>query len=199
MGVPTAFASLSAGLLARKGAARPAMRQQGHGQFAAAAEDLGWDDMGFEPLRPSPADLHVAEHDGSRERALEPAIRDQLARLTPPGASALIEPSPVQKQQAKIAAHFAADERATGSENALPVLPGAEEAARPAELPRGAPQSRASLAFTLRLDPARHFKLRLACAVKGRSAQMLVCDAVDRLLDTIPELDAMVSKARSPR
>ena len=47
------FASLSSGLLARKGAARPAMRPQGFGQGGGALEDLGWDDMGFEPPLPS--------------------------------------------------------------------------------------------------------------------------------------------------
>ena len=45
MGEPKAFASLSSGLLARKGAARPAMRPQGFGQSGASLEDLGWNDM----------------------------------------------------------------------------------------------------------------------------------------------------------
>ena len=41
------FASLSSGLLARKGQARPAMRPQGFaGLGAAAHDDLGWNDMG---------------------------------------------------------------------------------------------------------------------------------------------------------
>jgi hypothetical protein len=57
--------------------------------------------------------------------------------------------------------------------------------------PRSAPGLKAKAAFTLRLDPERHLKLRLACAVKGRSAQMLVTDAVDRLLADMPELDSM--------
>ena len=38
-------------------------------------------------------------------------------------------------------------------------------------------------------------KLRLACAVGGRSAQLLVTDALDALLASMPELDAMASKA----
>ena len=49
---PRPFASLSSGLLARKGAARPAMRPQGFGQMGSGLEDLGWNDMGFEPPRP---------------------------------------------------------------------------------------------------------------------------------------------------
>ena len=49
---PKPFASLSSGLLARKGGARPAMRPQGFGQIGSGLEDLGWNDMGFEPPKP---------------------------------------------------------------------------------------------------------------------------------------------------
>ena len=42
-----AFASLSSGLLARKGSARPAMRRQGFGQVGPGGlDDLGWNDLG---------------------------------------------------------------------------------------------------------------------------------------------------------
>jgi hypothetical protein len=51
-------------------------------------------------------------------------------------------------------------------------------------------------AFTLRLDPQRHLKLRLACAVRGSSAQQLVTDALDRLLTSMPDLDDMADKVR---
>ena len=54
---PKPFASLSSGLLARKGAARPAMRPQGFGgQAGAGLEDLGWNDMGFEPPKAAEAE-----------------------------------------------------------------------------------------------------------------------------------------------
>ena len=39
-------APLSAGLLARKGQARPAMRPQGFGTRTSGIDDLGWNDMG---------------------------------------------------------------------------------------------------------------------------------------------------------
>jgi hypothetical protein len=68
-------------------------------------------------------------------------------------------------------------------------------ARRRAPKPRSAAGSKGKAAFTLRLDPARHLKLRLACAVDGRSAQMLVTDALDQLLAAMPELDAMAAKA----
>ena len=59
------------------------------------------------------------------------------------------------------------------------------------------PGSKGKAAFTLRLDPERHLKLRLACAVDGRSAQHIVTDALDQLLERMPELDAMASRAKS--
>ncbi|SRR5690606_3183092 len=56
MNEPKSFASLGPTLLARKGAAKPAMRSQHWSQGAATAaqaaetlEDLGWNDMGDEP------------------------------------------------------------------------------------------------------------------------------------------------------
>ncbi|HEX9931376.1 MAG TPA: hypothetical protein VGB08_00875, partial [Allosphingosinicella sp.] len=49
-------------------------------------------------------------------------------------------------------------------------------------------------AFTLRLDPERHFRLRLACAVSGRSAQQIVTGALDEILKTYPEIDALADQ-----
>src|SRR3546814_19443185 len=49
MGEPKPFASLTSGLLARKGDAKPAMRRQNIGNpggLAMGHEDLGWNDMG---------------------------------------------------------------------------------------------------------------------------------------------------------
>ena len=64
------FASLSSGLLARKGAAQPAMRPQGFG--GQGFEDLGWNDMGgHEPVEDGADDL--PEHVPSSIAALTPA------------------------------------------------------------------------------------------------------------------------------
>lgn len=49
-------------------------------------------------------------------------------------------------------------------------------------------------AFTLRVDAERHLKLRLACTVKGRSAQQLVTDAIDRLLEELPDVAALAAQ-----
>ena len=49
-------------------------------------------------------------------------------------------------------------------------------------------------AFTLRLDAERHLKLRLASTIQDRSAQELVTEALDALLDTMPEITALASQ-----
>jgi hypothetical protein len=229
MGEPKAFASLSSGLLARKGAARPAMRPQGFGQVGAAGmEDLGWDDMGFEAPKPALMPVRDENHDAFGEELPDHPLRNPIAALTPIA-------SPVHDQQAEIAERFAAqddDDEEGEDENGeyvdetaepcdveeveaaaeaiaesqsaavltIPVraaLPEPEQAPAPARprRPRAAPGSKGKAAFTLRLDPSRHLKLRLACAVGGRSAQQLVTDALDRLLEEMPELDSMAERA----
>ncbi len=237
MGEPKAFASLSSGLLARKGAARPAMRPQGFGQGGSGLEDLGWNDMGFEPPKPAIAPVRDEDHDAFGEELPEPSLRNPLAALTPIA-------SPVHDQQAEIAERFAAhdedgedddgeyvDETAElydpEAEEPVPVemdLPEPEFNPEPSPVvtiparvtapattpapapglarqrrPRAAAGSKGKAAFTLRLDPSRHLKLRLACAVGGRSAQQLVTDALDRLLDSMPELDSMAERAPRKR
>lgn len=79
------------------------------------------------------------------------------------------------------------------AEPVVAITPAAVVRRAPAQ--RSAPGSKAKAAFTLRVDPARHLKLRLACAVSGRSAQQIVTDALDALLAQMPELDAMAAKA----
>ena len=230
---PKPFASLSSGLLARKGAARPAMRPQGFGQMGANLEDLGWNDMGFEPPKPADPPVRDSEHDAFGE--VIPAHPHNLAGLTPVD-------SPVHDQQAEIAGRLSAftpdDAGEEADETAEIYEPEAESEAvdeaepvaieteqpeveqepapvlsvkpKPAPVanvqpappprrerkPRSAPGSKAKAAFTLRVDPERHLKLRLACAVSGSSAQILVTQALDDLLASMPELEAMAEKAK---
>jgi hypothetical protein len=227
---PKPFASLSSGLLARKGAARPAMRPQGFGQMGASLEDLGWDDMGFEPPKPASTPAPDTGHDESGE--VVPAHPHKLAGLTPVD-------SPVHSQQAEIAGRLSAVSPDDGDEDEIDETaelyePDSEDEARSAQVPmlkparkpfaepiakavvepvlftkaapapavrsqprqRAAPGSKPKAAFTLRLDPDRHLKLRLACAVTGRSAQLLVTEALDEFLGAMPELDAMATRAK---
>src|SRR5689334_6308197 len=214
---PKPFASLSSGLLARKGAARPAMRPQGFGQAGNGLEDLGWNDMGFEPPKPAAA-ARDDEHDAFGEDVVEHPRAHHPTGLTPVG-------SPVHNQQAEIEDRLTADdageefdETAEPFEPEIEATPGQAEvetdevaaepvtvvlaapspapAPRRAPRPRSAPGTKGKAAFTLRLDPDRHLKLRLACAVDGRSAQQLVTDALDQFLANMPELDAMAGKAK---
>lgn len=263
---PKAFASLSSGLLARKGAARPAMRPQGFGQGGHGLEDLGWNDMGHEPHRPPLVPVDSPEFEPA------PAVsRTPLAGLTPV--------SPVHEQYAEIEERFTSGDEPEGEDapasfdqdpysseeaetvaesfayaplvaalpadrfdsaepeeemagelpeampqplaplglapSALdpapgPVLEPSEEPAPPAlavgtaepvsrpvkpVASRSRAGAKAKAAFTLRLDPERHLKLRLACAVRSHSAQQLVTRALDQLLASMPELDAMASQA----
>lgn len=216
MGEPKAFASLSSGLLARKGAARPAMRPQGFGgQTGAGLDDLGWNDMGFEPPKPTITPVRDEDHDAFGEELPEQPLRNPISALTPIA-------SPVHDQQAEIASRFASHDEDGEDENGEyvdetaelydPEAEGAEPISEPAPVvaipqravaqaparprrPRAAPGSKGKAAFTLRLDPSRHLKLRLACAVNGRSAQQLVTDALDQLLEGMPELNSMAEKA----
>jgi hypothetical protein len=204
------FASLSSGLLARKGAARPAMRPQGFGQVGNGLEDLGWNDMGFEPPKPAAAPRDDS-HDAFGEDVVEHPRAHHPTGLTP-------VQSPVHDQQAEIEDRFGtADEaeeevidetaelyepEAEEAPVARPVavapaiVPAAAPAPRRAPRPRSAPGSKGKAAFTLRLDPDRHLKLRLACAVDGRSAQQLVTDALDHLLERMPDLNGLAEKAK---
>ena len=204
------FASLSSGLLARKGAARPAMRPQGFGQVGNGLEDLGWNDMGFEPPKAAEAPRDE-DHDAFGEDVVEHPRAHHPTGLTP-------VQSPVHDQQAEIEDRFgAADDaeeeeldetvelyepRAEKAPVARPValapaiVPAAPAAPRRAPRPRSAAGSKGKAAFTLRLDPDRHLKLRLACAVDGRSAQQLVTDALDHLLERMPDLTGLAEKAK---
>jgi hypothetical protein len=168
---PRPFASLSSGLLARKGAAKPAMRPQAFGHIAPSLDDLGWDDMGdSEPVA-------APEHVPSCIAALTPAPR------------AAAEPVPVREQQRAIAEEMGAEpEPAAEAESAAP----APVVVMPQR--RAAIAARDKTAFTLRLDAERHFRLRLACALTGRSAQQIVTGALDEILKTFPEIDAMAGQ-----
>lgn len=70
------FASLSSGLLARKGAAKPAMRRQGFiNPDGDVTDDLGWNDMGLETPHPVNGD-----GDNHGEAPL-PEVRKQQEQL----------------------------------------------------------------------------------------------------------------------
>ena len=186
MSEPKPFASLSSGLLARKGQAKPAMRPQaftgGYASLAGGLEDLGWNDMG-QAIEPE-ADIHPFHEDGEIVAPPEgvPPVLAQRRQLKeefePPVIDAI------------------ADEHQIVIEAPTPPPPAeiVSIVRRPVSVAtanRLARETRhkAKAAFTLRLDEDRHLRLRLASALSGRSAQMLVTDALDAFLESVPEVD----------
>jgi hypothetical protein len=180
------------------------MRPQGFGQVTGNLEDLGWNDMGFEA--PKPAEVARDDsHDAFGEDIVDHPRAAHPTGLTP-------VQSPVHSQQAEIVHRFNGDDaeeeiddtaelyeqddHAVEPAAVTPPIAAAAPAPRRSSKPRSLPGTKGKAAFTLRLDPERHLKLRLACAVGGRSAQQLVTDALDRFLDAMPELDAMAHKAK---
>lgn len=91
--------------------------------------------------------------------------------LPPP----VVTPPPVVVVQQELAAHFEPEREPR---------------------PKGAVPAASKAAFTLRLDEERHLRLRLASAVKHRSSQQLVTEALDVLLAGMPELEELVAKAK---
>lgn len=216
MGEPKPTASLSGLLLARKGAARPAMRRPSmfgtNGNLAVTQDDLGWNDMGYD-VDPDPSAPMDYDHDtGYNSLAgavpeVKPEVRQQQERIA--------EQLQVQSDAGFEALHHETasseagnslfdDERAEVVVAMTPVVrlkPSIAEVAAmqsvqivKAPKKRAAPGSKGKAAFTLRLDNDRHLKLRLACAVSNRSAQMIVTDALDAFLDSMPEIGHLAAR-----
>lgn len=163
------MASLSSGLLARKGQARPAMRSQGFGGFAgnpSAADDLGWNDMGTNeaPVATAPEPAPVV-----------------VAPVTP--VDVANEPVPTVLVQREL---LAAQVKSPAAVKSVSVAT--------ATRIRRETQHGGKAAFTLRVDAERHLRLRLATAITNRSAQDLVTEALDALLGAVPEVDALVAQ-----
>ena len=198
------FASLSPTLLARKGAAKPAMKPQWatlpnystdvpEPPTAEELEDLGWNDMGeAEEVGSTPNSTVVAF--GAPDEQLHrqplssgvPEVVRQQDALSGQLESERATPEPQDSPSALIplAAHrYARGVARNASDNA-----GVERQSALADGRRAA--------FTLRVDETRHLKLRLACTMQGRSAQQLVTQALDRLLEELPELDDLARRVR---
>jgi hypothetical protein len=213
MGEPKPLASLTSGLLARKGAARPAMRRQplGSGPAPVAGangyDDLGWNDMGYDvdPVRPD-ADTRVdlkpllvesmPAHNFDAENAVD---ADFIVTEVPIDAE--VEKPEIVRQFEALQARV----ETPVAEAVVVEAPVAKAAvvATPAAKPvRRSPVRRAPIdahqrekaAFTLRLDAERHLRLRLASAIYNRSAQHILIDVLDNYLSALPEIDAMASR-----
>jgi hypothetical protein len=158
--------------------------------------------------REAPAPVEDQDHEPSSISALTPApkvVRDapappeiqdhvpsSIAPLTPAPQADRDEPSVVAQQRAIMQSFDGEDvfESAQAVDSAEPASKGQIV---PLPRPRIGVAGRKA-AFTLRLDSQRHLRLRLACAVTGRSAQQIVAAALDAALAEIPEIEALASR-----
>ncbi|NJM50372.1 MAG: hypothetical protein HC843_05315 [Sphingomonadales bacterium] len=214
MGEPKPLASLSGLLLARKGAARPAMRRpmtlDNGGNTAINQDDLGWNDMGYD-VDPDPNAPMDYEHGHSRNPLAgavpeaKPEVRQQqemIARRLQEQAEVGFESLPAGEQDdaqevavKKVVLQVSSDP--VPQSEVAPVQAKTAVKTAPKARKRAAPGSKGKAAFTLRLDKDRHLKLRLACAISNRSAQMLVTDALDAFLENMPEIGQLAARVPS--
>lgn len=178
------IASLSSGLLARKGQARPAMRPQGFVGMnpAPSVDDLGWNDMGdgmaSHAPRPAPVGPVPSVQVG------KPVVLRQIEALDEQLAEA---PAPVVEARPEVAPAPVA----LAAPRAAPIEVRAVPEGALARVASEVAAKKGKAAFTLRLDHDRHLRLRLASAVSGRSAQQLVTQALDQFLETLDEVDTL--------
>jgi len=87
--------------------------------------------------------------------------------------------------------NLAAEDHRVSAEAAPTVTATNESGKKQPVKKRAAAGSKAKSAFTLRLDRERHLKLRLACAVNNKSAQKMVTEALDQMLNEMPEIKTL--------
>ena len=199
------FASLSPTLLARKGAAKPAMKPQWASLPTYSTEvpqpptgdeleDLGWNDMGEAEETGSLADATVVPFGAPEEQLSSAPLTGGVPEVV--------------RQQGALSGRVESSHNASDPDRELsPLIPLAAHryargVAEDAAAAKARDERRPALAdgrraaFTLRVDETRHLKLRLACTMQGRSAQQLVTQALDRLLEELPELDDLAKRVR---
>lgn len=208
------FASLGPTLLARKGGAKPAMRPQ----LAPLVrhedrvdddhlEDLGWNDMGEHEAEGGadivPINAGIGLGGGADDfgQGPGPVVRRQQRGLEERVLAEAAMTGPDDREPE----YDAEDEAFYGEDYAEPsyveqggdvhVFVEADRVAPTAASKQRVPAVQAGrrAAFTLRLDVDRHLKLRLAATMQGVSAQVLVTEALDRLLSEFDDLD-MIAK-----
>lgn len=174
MNEPKPFASLSPSLLARKGGARPAMRPQ---LLPLTADDQRW--MGFGTAMLAPERPDFAAHDAD-DLGWNDLGEETAAEVVAIAADPLPEPAQpeVLRQIGMLADVLSTPPAASHRRERGTALKEGRKAA-----------------FTLRLDAARHLRLRLACSVDNRSAQAIVVEALDRFLESKPGLDDLARRA----
>lgn len=217
--MPTA--SLTSSLLARRGDARPAMRRPTIHQLNVrlpAQDDLGWNDMGHDARGDDQgaaggreSDALSAEAEAELPNPNASPVQTQLEALARRvSASQASAPAPKARARKSQPAPVAglADAATAKSAPVAPQPAKARSAKRPtldsgvaaavSRVTTDAPHKRArKAAFTLRLDPQRHLRLRLLSAVSSRSAQQLVVDALDAMIAADPNIENLVDQVEA--
>ncbi|WP_017663861.1 hypothetical protein [Porphyrobacter sp. AAP82] len=185
-----------------------------------ALEDLGWNDMGDSDgeggaqIVPISADLNASPATAGpgpivrrQQRRLEERVLADAAMTGPEDREPEYDEDGAEDEDEEApygevfdSADYDADEEDEDADTAIysPLVPQVshvpQAAPAPAPVPRvaAAPSARRA-AFTLRLDADRHLKLRLAATMQGVSAQVLVTEALDRLLAEYDELDVIAN------
>jgi hypothetical protein len=202
MSEPKPLASLTSGLLARKGGARPAMRRQValNGLDPAGHDDLGWNDMGYDVDPTYGAPEHhasgltpmMSHHDAAPVAAAVHALPgvDQQAAVEEAVEPVVVE----QRRKVQALAHVHAAE--AEAEAYAAAVAAAPVAPAPKRAPRARSEAGANgrFAFTLRLDGQRHLLLRLASAATNRSAQQILTKLVDDYFASQPAVAAMAAQ-----
>lgn len=200
----SSFASLNPALLARKGGAKPAMRPQfaafpqDNAAIATLAdeqlEDLGWNDMGAEDEGYEDQDPGESRGE-TRNQAHGERRGAEIVSIAAKAANEDVQESAspiIRRQQKNLSNRVLAQAAMRSPSEASPTTrsnPAASAKTKSQDKGRRA-------AFTLRLDPDRHLKLRLASAMKGMSAQALVTEALDAMLAGIEELDGLAERMK---
>ena len=218
-GQPKPLASLSSTLLARKGQARPAMRPQGFGgfgSFTGTQDDLGWNDMGHpeghgsEPVYAPPAAVPpvLRQREALQEEfeSPQPLLKPRAIQLESSyDAEPAHEPEDAHEPEALEPEVYEAEPVAQLEPEPLfepvpapvPVVHAVTTAVSPvspataARIGRETQAKQGKVAFTLRLDQDRHLRLRLASALHNCSAQVLVTQALDAFLQSLPEVEEL--------
>lgn len=132
------------------------------------AADAAFEEFGDEFGEAEEFAYTAVEYDGEAEGYDEDAEEQEYTPLAADPA-----PAPAPAQVTPLATRRA------------PIAP-SRPAIRPAASERRA-------AFTLRLDPERHLKLRLAATMQGVSAQVLLTEALDAMLAEFDDLDVIAA------
>ena len=149
---------------------------------ATAQDDLGWNDMGDEALYPSTGDAPAP--------AAKPVVLRQRDVLGKRFAAAETQAAAEAEISAPVAdaPHQAAP---------APAMAVAMPSDAVVQVVREVSARKTKAAFTLRLDQERHLRLRLASVVTRRSAQQLVCQALDQFLESLTEVEALARQVGS--